>query len=319
MPVCYEIKSIALTAALSSLLAACGESKTPLSPNSPPVTPMPFGFIAFVSTRDGSPYIYVDSAGDPHIRRLARGENPAWSWDGLQIVFNDVASGDDEPAIRIINADGSGEHALPIKGTSPAWSPDGAKLAFATPLGIYLSNADGSAPTRLVPNDFVEAGDVLSDPSWAPDGKQIAFTRTIGDEGAPHVYIVGTDGSAPRPLLDGLGVPERSPRWSRAGDQLTFQMDMLGSALIVTENVDGSGIKTLFSGAPPIKNADWSSEGFNVSFATATVGGSRLRIFVTDTRTRATRQLIPDVSRAGSANYDDYQGAWSHGKGPWDY
>jgi len=312
-----DIESIVLSVVVSSLLAACGESKM-LPPDSPAMTPTPSGQIAFVSTRDGSPYIYIDSAGDPNVRRLTRGENPAWSPDGSRVVFNDVASGDELPAILIINADGSGEHVLPIKGTTPTWSPDGTKLAFATPTGIYVANIDGSASIRLVPNDFIESGDELSDPSWAPDGNKIAFVRANLDDAPPHVYIVGTDGSAPRPPLDGL-FSERRPRWSQDGTQLAFQSDALGGVLIVTENADGSGVKTLVSGPFPIEHADWSSDGFNVSFAKSTVGESRLRIFVTDTRTRATRQLIPDVSGVASANYDDYQGAWSRAKGPWDY
>src|SRR5690349_16163798 len=39
------------------------------------------GQIAFVSTRDGSPYIYVAAANGSSLRRLTKGVRPEWSPD----------------------------------------------------------------------------------------------------------------------------------------------------------------------------------------------------------------------------------------------
>jgi Tol biopolymer transport system component len=33
--------------------------------------------------------------------------------------------------------------------SAPAWSPDGRQIMFATPAGLYVVNADGSALTRI--------------------------------------------------------------------------------------------------------------------------------------------------------------------------
>jgi Tol biopolymer transport system component len=306
-----------VTATTLSLLAACGGSDVTLPRLPFPIqTVAPFGQIAFVSNRDGSPYIYVDSAGDPKVRRLTRGENPAWSPDGAQIAFNDVPSGSDQPAIHIINVDGSGEHVLPLKGSAPTWSPGGTKLAFATPLGLYVANVDGSSLTGLVANDFLESGDVLSDPSWSPDGKSIAFVRANEDDAPAHVYIVRFDGSTPRPL-DDLQLSEKRPRWSLDGLSIAFQSDVLTGSLIVTEAIDGSDVRTRAAGPWPFRDADWSGDGVNVSFSKPAVGSS-LRIFVTDTRTGETRRLIADAAAPLSGAYDDYQGAWSRAMS-WDY
>jgi Tol biopolymer transport system component len=308
-----------------SLIGACAESKMVVAPVSPITTTALFGHIAFVSTRDGSPYIYVDSVGDSTVRGLTRGENPAWSPDGLQLVFNEVSSGDSEPTIRIINVDGSSEHVLPLNGTAPTWSPDGTKLAFATSLGIYVANADGSTPTRLVANDFAKSGEKVSDPSWSPDGTSLAFVRwSVDNDGGvfptiPTIYIVRADGSAPRALVDGLSLPQRRPRWSPGGGSIAYQTEVQSGALIVTEYLDGSGVRTRAAGPPPIEDPDWSADGYTLSFSQSAGAQSRLRIFVTDTRSGATRQLIPDAAGSVSAGYDDYQGAWSHAKGPWDY
>jgi Tol biopolymer transport system component len=85
--------------------------------------------------------------------------------------------------------------------TIAAWSPDGSRVAFPWPAGIRVMNADGSGVEQLTtcrpPDCDADAGGD-SHPSWSPDGTQLAFSRFEGR--AEELWVVGTDGSEPRPL-----------------------------------------------------------------------------------------------------------------------
>ena len=101
------MKYLALVWCLGISVAACGddpERRAPLPqpspavvsppPASPPPGPTPpgpsavsTGPIAFVSTRDGSPYIYLANADGTAATRLTSGEKPAWSRDGRSLAF----------------------------------------------------------------------------------------------------------------------------------------------------------------------------------------------------------------------------------------
>ena len=114
------------------LLAACADSGSPTDPVTPETEPAPpasppsipgsSGRIAFVSTRDGASWIYVaDSTG---VRRLTRGDEPAWSPDGTTIAF------ESSTGISVIRADGTGLRSVRDGGYQPAWSRDGTAIAF---------------------------------------------------------------------------------------------------------------------------------------------------------------------------------------------
>jgi Tol biopolymer transport system component len=265
-----------------------------------------------VSTRDGSPYIYVATADGSLVKRLTKGENPAWSWGGQQIAFNRVAADGNGLELRVIASDGTGERLLPVSGRQPAWSPDGAKLVFVAPGGIYSANADGSNLMLLVKNDFVESGDELSDPTWSPDGKSVAFVRMNFDEDGPIIiYVAKADGSEPRQLVWG-----DSPRWSPDGSMIAFYLRRPADVLIASVNADGSGLRTRV-GENPLDIGDWSPDGRSLLFSHYTAA-SRMRIFIRDTLGVSIRQLIPEAAAPTSGNYRDYQAVWSRALSPWD-
>ncbi|MBS1845352.1 MAG: PD40 domain-containing protein [Actinobacteria bacterium] len=83
----------------------------------------------------------------------------SWSPSGAQLAYSERVG---EPTrFRIVNADGSGNHGLPVvqglktEGSRASWSPDGSRLVFdgyyfggASPAektnAVYIANADGS-------------------------------------------------------------------------------------------------------------------------------------------------------------------------------
>jgi Tol biopolymer transport system component len=297
---------------------ACDKApRNPAAPTSTPANPQPpptptaqiDGKIAFVSTRDGSPFIYVTNADGSGVTRLASGRHPAWSRDGRRIAFNGVDGG-----IYVMNADGSGQMRVG-EGGFPDWSPDGTRIVFNSLCcgvgGIFAMNADGSAPTRIVASDFVQRGDALQMPIWSPDGRQIAFIRANYDE-QWQIYVVNADGSNPQRLLNGAIPQQSEPAWSPDGTSIVFE----SSNGIGVLSVDGSGWRMLALGK--LFDPDWTADGRSVVYNkfTSSVGdgvspmGSRMRIFVT-ADDGSERQVVPEAAGASMPNYWDYQAVCS--------
>jgi eukaryotic-like serine/threonine-protein kinase len=100
------------------------------------------------------------------------------------------------------------------------WSPDGQHLVFCKGSELWLANADGSHPARILTVQGRPGYPVLS-----PDGKRIRFTQ-IDD--ATHTYAlweVRPDGSNLHPLLPGWHTPphECCGIWTPDGRYFLFQ------------------------------------------------------------------------------------------------
>jgi Tol biopolymer transport system component len=144
---------------------------------------------------------------------------PAWSPDGSRIAY--VHTSGPNHDIWLMNADGSNPVRLtqdPDFDLSPAWSPDGGKLAFeSTRSGspeIYVMDVDGSHVTRLTNTPGFDGS-----PTWSPDGRQIAF---VSDRDGPGIYLMDSDGSEVRKLIEGEQVGPLEPAWSPDGARLAY-------------------------------------------------------------------------------------------------
>ncbi len=79
---------------------------------------------------------------------------PAWSPDASQILYRRSIVGDPNADVWVMNADGSGAHALiDSPGADeryPVFSPDGTRLAFTSSRDgqyeIYVASATGTLP-----------------------------------------------------------------------------------------------------------------------------------------------------------------------------
>lgn len=127
--------------------------------------------VAFMSTRDDNPEIYVlrpDKIEQNLTNSPALDLNPAWSPDGSKIAF--MSDRDGNMDIYLLGVeDGSLTNLTQNSANDgdPAWSPDGSYIAFTSDrdgnIEIYIMRADGTDVRRLTNNP---ADDIH--PQWQP-------------------------------------------------------------------------------------------------------------------------------------------------------
>jgi TolB protein len=207
-------------------------------------------------------------------------DQPEWSPDGAEIVFNRYTNGNQN--IYVMCADGSRIRRLTSDGSSsgPAWSPDGSRIVFAREAAghadIYQMKANGTDVTRLTHEALRAYG-----PVWSPRDSRIAF---VSD--ASRIDVMRTDGSD----LRRIG-PENAAlaRWSPDGSKIAFVNETNGSIDVI--NRDGTGLRqivdvtTLPDGTdfqPNFTWPTWSPDGTKILFAAGNPTTSHLYIVGVD-------------------------------------
>src|ERR1700719_3133323 len=173
--------------------------------------------LAFMSSQNGDPELYVSDVDGAHLQRLtfAAGVSTSPVWNpktGKQIVFVSDRAGD--PVLYLANSDGTNVQRLdmPDMGyvVDPSWSPNGQLLAFSwrRPSGNFDIYVMDIVSRQLVELTRDEGRNER--PSWAPDGRHLVFesTRT----GTRQIWSMLADGTQARQLTK-QGQNE-SPNWS---------------------------------------------------------------------------------------------------------
>lgn len=184
--------------------------------------------IAYCSLRqDQYSQIYVanaDGTGETRITKISTGDScgPAWSHDGKKIAFYSFAlpHPSRNPAIWVMDPDGSNLTRLAEHGLSPSWSPDSKQIVFASnrdgKFQIYAMKADGSNQRRLTNNKAEDSA-----PAWAPDGQAIVFVSDREGE-HPALFLMGADGSEQHRLVFSKRQDFCFPAWSLDGRTIAF-------------------------------------------------------------------------------------------------
>ncbi len=172
------------------------------------------GNVAFSSSKDGSPEIYIMDINGSNPKRLTKtigiDVSPVFSPSGQEIAF--VSDRGGSPQIYIMNIDGSKIRRITFEGnynTSPAWSPDGKWIA-------YSGRKDGNNQIFIVNLENMELRQLTErgnneSPTFSPDGMFIAFDSDR--DGVKGIYIMRVDGAGQKRITP-KGVKAMVPRWS---------------------------------------------------------------------------------------------------------
>ncbi len=212
----------------------------------------------------------MDLAGTEKRRVTSRLEDglPAWTPDGKIILFSSRRESDRLDRMYFVSPYGGEERVITrdyqaVYGLDPAWLPDGRIVykAIHGASGLYLMNADGSAPQQLVGDASATA------PAASPDGTAIAFMSQR--DGNWEIYLVGTDGTGLRRLTDHPG-QDGLPAWSPDGGWIAFVSDRDGEWAIWAVRREGSALRKLFPlnglpggvvrGEPEFSSRGWTEE-----------------------------------------------------------
>lgn len=242
------------------------------------------GKIAFESSRDGQPEIYVmsaDGSGQTRLTTSSASAHAAWSPDGSQIAFMSSRDGNEE--IYVMDSDGSNQVRLTTTAAielQPAWSPDGTQIAFGRdPDGndetseIHVMNADGSGQVSLT------TGAYEYHPAWSPSGNKIAFVSNR--DGSFQIYAMNPDGSGQAPLTT-TTAREVDPAWSPDGTRIAFVSNRDGNNEIYVMNANGSGASRLTNHIASDTVPAWSPDGSKITFASNRDGNSEIYVMNAD-------------------------------------
>jgi Tol biopolymer transport system component len=285
------------------------------------------GRIVFVSTRDGTPDLYVMAADGRNVRRLTTNAGVAWnealdlsqaSWSpsGEHIAFDGLylAHGPPCPAhcanwrVLVIGSDGTGLEPVALNARAPAWSPDGRRLAYNSGVDSYFSaqsvtiaRIDGSAaPVSVRAGPAYDVG-----PVWSPKGGELAFEASL-TEGAPTwIHIARADGRRKRRVARG-----HDSVWSPDGRRLAFIDDYK----LIAIDRNGKNRRRLSRKGEFVVRAAWSPKGTTVAYIAGTsaapYGGrpENLRVETVSADGKRVRVL----ARASAFSYIWDRLAWTH-------
>jgi TolB protein len=214
-----------------------------------------------------------------------------------------ISNRDGEPAMYIMETDGSAQQRLSPPGSSDvalAWSPDGERIAFISNRGgrwsLQVMNADGGPAADLGEARGHER------PAWSPDGNKLAFAADV--EGNSDIYVIAELRGSTRRRLTSEPSRETSPSWAPDGLHIAFTSNRDGTSEVYVMNADGTDQKRLTS--PPTAAVDvaWSPDGKSLAYVTRSglfvmnADGSNARGLVTNRRAQAvswspdSRQLV---------------------------
>lgn len=226
--------------------------------------------------------LYVVHADGTDPQRILDGPGTrygvAWAPDRLRLVYVFSPSGRvSDSQLRIINADGTDDHAILGPGTyfTPAWAPDGSRILFSEQVagGMLQLNTiapDGSGLARLGARDADDQA-----PAWAPNGLRVAFasncrTGPSCDPAVADLWVMNADGSDAHQLTFGTEIDDAAgaPTWSPDGEWIAFQMTRESATNIYRIRPSGDSLQQLTFGDAQVSSLSpsFSPDGTSLLF-----------------------------------------------------
>jgi dipeptidyl aminopeptidase/acylaminoacyl peptidase len=198
--------------------------------------------------------------------QAANDYNPAWSPDGLTILFESERLSPPVSEMWAMNADGSDPRPLIVNGTPfdrPfGYHPDGSQIVFQSTRDgnteIYKMNADASGQTNLSRDPAADAN-----ADWSPDGTRIAWDSARS--GNREIWTMDPFGNNLVQLTNFAG-EDSGPKWSPDGLQIAFQRNVSGNFEIFVMNADGTNLRNLTNHPNRETFVAWSPDGTELVF-----------------------------------------------------
>jgi TolB protein len=233
-----------------------------------------------------------DGASEITVPTEDMGSSPAWSPDGLSLLYATYG-----PGSRIFLMDLATGRSRPLVGPAtntlfltPEYSPDGNSILYARSTGdqsdIYLAPISSPQSARRL---TVLRGLVNTNPVFSPNGRRVAYVSNA--LGRPELYIVDADGTS-NDVLTNYDFSEKNyrsdPDWSPDGRLIAYQERTNDRFQIRTIQVSGSTPKYLTSEGEN-EQPSWAPDGRHLVFTSSRTGARQL--WIMDTETGHVRQL----------------------------
>jgi Tol biopolymer transport system component len=247
------------------------------------------GLVAFgVIAATAGGFVALGEAFEPDDRSPAVSPSPNVLPSNGEIVFS-AGGADGFVHLYAMQQDGSGRRQITDFGTddtAPAVSPDGRTIAFVhqleeAPPAIATIKIDGGVVTWLMDADFF----VTDGPTWSPDGTKIAFAATHGE--GQRIYVMGADGSDPRPITPEDVYWPDGPSWSPDGAKIAFAASPISGDEepsvwdIYTISPDGEELTNVTQTSDRLRDEGgptWSPDGESIAFTRNGSEGSSIVI-----------------------------------------